>query len=443
MSGYLWRGAFKIPRFPYTGNEHIHEQPTLFELFGEDAFLDQSDKACDARAPCSITSAGLRMSARIQWLEDGIERSALWWSEKAASPPPQVILGDDSLSADKAIRLASQGFSILWRGDFQNARHLLQAMARRIDRRSRRPGSGDGGAPQEIFYKYRQARLQRARTLAAVLIPVEEGYRIPLRRAPDLSNALAQVHGPTAEEFITPLSDVLGFVSAFEWRKKGIHIPALAGLQTQRIYPHYGVFPPTRQEYVDLVADMTLPASMGADSIAFDIGTGTGLLAALLVRKGVARVVATDIAPRSIACARENFERLGVSAQIDLMQTDLFPRGNASLIVCNPPWIPAQPASSLETAIYDPQNRMLYGFIAELRDHLLPGGEGWLVLSDLAEHLGLRTRAQLLSVIADAGLKIVDRSDCRPTHAKAADAENPLHFARSSEVTSLWRLVCA
>ncbi len=382
------------------------------------------------------------MSTQVCWIEDGSERSATWWSVKEAPPPQQVVIGDDSLSADKAIRLASQGVSILWRGDFQNARHLLQAMARRIDRRIRRPGSASRSAPHEIFHRYRQARMQRARTLAAVLVPFGDGYVIPLRRAQDVQEALAQVRGHEDGPFITPLSDVLGFVGAFEWRKKGVAVPALTGLQTERIYPHYGVFPPTRQEYVDLVADMTLPASMPQDSLAFDIGTGTGVLAAMLVRKGMARVVATDNAPRAIACARENFERLGISGQIDLQQVDLFPPGRAGLVVCNPPWIPAQPSSLLETAIYDPQNRMLDGFLAGLRGHLLPGGEGWLVLSDLAEHLGLRTREQLLAGIADSGLKILDRSDCRPVHRKARDATDPLHFARAAEVTSLWRLGC-
>ncbi len=38
---------------------------------------------------------------------------------------------------------------------------------------------------------------------------------------------------------------------------------------------------------------------------------------------------------------------------------------------------------------------MLRGFLAGLADHLAPGGEGWLILSDLAEHLGLRPREQL------------------------------------------------
>jgi prophage antirepressor-like protein len=83
---------------------------------------------------------------------------------------------------------------------------------------------------------------------------------------------------------------------------------------------------------------------------------------------------------------------------------------------------------------------MLHGFLAGLAAHLEPGGEGWLVLSDLAEHLGLRTRAELLAAVDAAGLKVLGRTDVRPHHPRTADASDPLHAARAAELTSLWRL---
>jgi hypothetical protein len=83
---------------------------------------------------------------------------------------------------------------------------------------------------------------------------------------------------------------------------------------------------------------------------------------------------------------------------------------------------------------------MLRGFLGALAAHLLPGGEGWLVLSDLAEHLGLRSREQLLGWFDAAGLHVVERIDTRPRHARASDSSDPLHAARKAEVTSLWRL---
>ena len=86
---------------------------------------------------------------------------------------------------------------------------------------------------------------------------------------------------------------------------------------------------------------------------------------------------------------------------------------------------------------------MLRGFLDGLTAHLEPGGEGWLILSDLAEHLGLRTREELLTAIEAAGLRVVDRTDTRPRHSRAKDTTDPLHTARAAEVTSLWRLTRA
>jgi methylase of polypeptide subunit release factors len=123
-----------------------------------------------------------------------------------------------------------------------------------------------------------------------------------------------------------------------------------------------------------------------------------------------------------------------------VVQADLFPEGRAPLVLCNPPWVPARPSSPLEHAVYDPDSRMLRGFLAGLADHLEQGGEGWLILSDLAEHLGLRSREELLGWIAAAGLKVSGRIDTRPRHPKAADRDDPLHAARAAELTSLWRL---
>jgi prophage antirepressor-like protein len=83
---------------------------------------------------------------------------------------------------------------------------------------------------------------------------------------------------------------------------------------------------------------------------------------------------------------------------------------------------------------------MLKGFLDGLKNHLLPEGEGWLILSDLAEHLGLRSRQELLGWIDRADLKVISRIDTKPKHSKPFDQSDLLYFARSAETTSLWRL---
>jgi methylase of polypeptide subunit release factors len=241
---------------------------------------------------------------------------------------------------------------------------------------------------------------------------------------------------------VASLRDLLGMTSAHEWRKKGVEITALGDAPNNRIHPHYGVFSPVRGEYVGLVATAPLPkAEQGqTELVAFDIGTGTGVLSAVLARRKVSKVVATDMDPRALACARANLEQLGVAQQAEVLETDLFPPGLASIVVCNPPWLPARPSSPIEHAVYDEGSRMLLGFLAGLAAHLTPHGEGWLILSDFAEHLGLRTRAELLAAIEQAGLTVLGRMDAKPIHGKVADTTDPLHAARASELTSLWRL---
>ncbi|MGF6879366.1 methyltransferase [Paraburkholderia sp. MM5477-R1] len=367
--------------------------------------------------------------ATLTWPEADGPRTVRWRSEAAVPPPKRVVVADDRTTADSAYRLACEGTALLWRGDFQNARQLLQAVTRRLERKPRKQGA----TPLDAFNQHRQAQSQRARTLGMILIPLDADYAIPLRRAPDVRQACIEAYGPASgDASVVSLRELLGLIGAHEWRKKGVEITALG----ERIHPHFGVFSPVRGEYVDLVARTPLPSL----DLAFDIGTGTGVLAALLAKRGVRKIVATDQDARALACARENLARLGFAEHVEIVQADLFPDGRAPLVVCNPPWVPARPASPLEYAVYDPDSRMLVGFLNGLADHLTPGGEGWLIISDFAEHLGLRTREWLLAAIEHAGLSVVGREDIRPRHPKASDQNDPLYVARAAEVTSLWRL---
>ncbi len=399
---------------------------------------------------------------RLHWTDGDEPRSARWRSLANVPPPRRVVLADDTLSADAAHKLVCEGTALLWRGDFHQARQMLQALGRRVDRRLRGKPSARSKALANLtqaHHLHRKAQAERARLLGLLLLPFEADHRVPLRRAPDVRQACLEAHGEVDEPYVASLRELQGLIGAHEWRKQGVAVPALGG---DLIHPHHGVFSPVRGEYVDLVAQAPLPAVLrtvptdspthadvdAAFHTAWDIGAGTGVLCAVLARRGVAKVVGTDLAPRALACARDNLRRLGLADRARLVEADLFPASpdgaspaRAALIVCNPPWLPGQPSSAVEQAVYDPDSRMLRGFLAGLAEHLVPGGEGWLILSDLAEHLGLRTREQLETWIREAGLGVAGRLDTRPRHRKAQDTTDPLHAARQAEVTSLWRLV--
>jgi SAM-dependent methyltransferase len=384
----------------------------------------------------------------ITWQENGELRRARWRSEARAAPPATVLPVDDTLTANAAFKLVGEGTALLWRGDYHNARQLLQALSRRVDRPARvqTPRAGTPPPPpadaRTLFFRHRESQARRATLLGRLLLPFEADHTLPLRRAPDVRAAVDEAWGPPdGDASVASLRELQGLVGAHEWRKKGVEVPALGG----RIHPHFGVFSPVRGEYVGLVAKAPFPpaAKGAAPELAFDIGTGTGVLAALLAKRGVRRVVATDTDPRALACAKENAARLGVATQVELVAADMFPEGRAPLVVCNPPWVPAPVNAAIERAVYDPDSAMLRAFLAGLAAHLAPGGEGWLILSDFAEHLGLRTRDELLAWIAQGGLRVVARLDTRPVHPKSGDPGDPLFAARAKETTSLWRLGAA
>ncbi|ATG50160.1 methyltransferase [Brachybacterium vulturis] len=367
----------------------------------------------------------------VRWSEHGAEHAARWHSENGAPPPTRLEIADDALTADAALRRLRAGNGLLWRGDYPGARQLLAAIGRRIDRRS--PPRSDDIAQQ--FRDHRAQRAHRATLLGGVVVLLDPGHRLDLRRAPDVAEACREAYGELHEPMLVSLPELLGVLSAHQWQLTGVAIPALG----ERIHARYGVFSPVRSEYVDLVAEAPLPQIEGG-AAAFDLGTGTGVLAAVLARRGAAHVVATDINPRAVTCARENVQRLGLEGRVTVVETDLFPPGRADLVVCNPPWLPGAATSALELGVYDESSSMLRGFLDGLAEHLRPGGEGWLILSDLAEHLQLRGRQELLRMIEGAGLMVAGTLETAPRHPRAKDPRDRLHAARSQEATVLWRL---
>lgn len=376
------------------------------------------------------------MSApRVGWREPTGEASALWLS--GIHPPPTKLgRADDTTNGAAAVARARSGEALVYGGDFRNARQLLAAMSRRL---ARVAGPRGARAPADLRAAFRADRAQRRlehEVLSRLLVPVEGAWRIALAHAPDVAAACGEALGaPPDERGLLPLRELLGIVGAHEWRRKGVFVPALGAA----VHPHYGVYAPVRGEYVALVAAAAAEWPV-AGKRALDVGTGTGVLAAVLARAG-ARVVATDVEARAVACAQENVARLGVAGSVEVVLADLFAPGPFDLVVSNPPWLPADAASPLERAVYDPGGRFLEALVAGLPDHLAPGGEAWLVLSDLAERLGLRPAGHVEGLAARAGLAVRDVREARPEHPRARDAEDPLHAARAAEVVRLYRLV--
>src|SRR5690606_6013875 len=203
------------------------------------------------------------------WTENEQKRQAGWLAAQYGPAPRRILIGDDTLNADAAYRLASQGTAILWRGDFHNGRQLLQAMARRFDARrndahkaKRTPRNtadvrSASLSAADIFNQHRLRQSQRAQILNRLLIELvdtpsaqhDTTLSLDLRRAPDVGQACEAAIGPVAGPLLLPLRALQGYIGAYEWLRKGVAVPGLPG----RIHVSYGVFSPNRGEYLDLV----------------------------------------------------------------------------------------------------------------------------------------------------------------------------------------------
>jgi methylase of polypeptide subunit release factors len=383
----------------------------------------------------TLAKESFKTQDQVSWQEKNKAQTATWQSEAGNPPPKNILIADDTTNAKVAYKQVCEGASLLYRGDFQNAKQLLQAITRKFDVKPIKPAEN----LTQVFHQHRARQIQRASITNKILIELKYGS-CDLKRAPETKDAVAGALvintkiDKIPERLLLSLRELLGMNGAHEWHKKGVQIDALSA----NIHAAYGVYSPIRGEYLELINS----APLNNFKTAFDIGTGTGVIAAVLVTRGIKKVIATDNSIRALNCATDNIAKLDLKQYIEVEQANLFPTGSkkADLIVCNPPWLPAKANAPIEHAIYDPNSAMLKGFLNGVKNHLNDDGEAWLVMSDLAEHLGLRTNEELQKWIAEAGLSIIEKLDIAPKHAKSSDQSDPLYAARSKEVTSLYRL---
>ena len=162
----------------------------------------------------------------VHWTEGGEACSARWRSESGAPPPRRVVIADDRTTADDAYGLACQGTALLWRGDFQNARQMLVALATRAERRARKPKKL--GRILDAAYRRRSVPSATARPghngrarWARCWCRSRRTMVFRLRRAPDIRQACAEAYGPGEGPSIASLRALLGLIGAHEWRTQG------------------------------------------------------------------------------------------------------------------------------------------------------------------------------------------------------------------------------
>ncbi|MBI4872460.1 MAG: class I SAM-dependent methyltransferase [Candidatus Riflebacteria bacterium] len=142
-----------------------------------------------------------------------------------------------------------------------------------------------------------------------------------------------------------------------------------------------------------------------------DLGTGSGIVALYAAQLGAARVVATDLEPRAIACTRENARRMNLERVVETRLVHLEnpsayagirPGEVFDIILSSPPSeanrAPSVISGSVDDGVTQNDNvRLGLSIVGGLRDHLVPDGVAVLfypsdlllpIMVSYARHLG-------------------------------------------------------
>lgn len=159
--------------------------------------------------------------------------------------------------------------------------------------------------PLEIFHRERNVKQNISQQIGRIGYMVDKGYQLNIlgNNKPEIKNlekfinekadSFDSANSYKKPDFFLPVNTLHGLINSQEWQKNGIEILML---NNRLIYPYYGVWSPTSQEYLTLVnlfmKGLKDPHKM-KNSI--DLGSGTGILSIMAVENGIGgEIIALD-----------------------------------------------------------------------------------------------------------------------------------------------------
>ncbi len=243
----------------------------------------------------------------------------------------------------------------------------------------------------------------------------------------DLEVLAAEFAKTALESYGAPIQPIVSFINRVTARQEALAAvdksPVATLLERHHVqYPYActfgearliideGVFCPT---FTNVSPFLLGNIPLGPDQRVLDAFSGSGAFGINAALHGAKEVVAFDISARAVACAKKNAVNNSVGARFDarLGTIDCIGKNETfDLIIANPPLLPGEPATDLESAVLDRGLQATIDFIRRLPRHLAPKGSCYLLTSDIVDRCGLdiakvcRRLGLAVSTVAQANL---------------------------------------
>ncbi|MFQ6064499.1 MAG: 16S rRNA (adenine(1518)-N(6)/adenine(1519)-N(6))-dimethyltransferase RsmA [Candidatus Bathyarchaeia archaeon] len=174
---------------------------------------------------------------------------------------------------------------------------------------------------------------------------------------------------------------------------------------------------------------------VGEGEVVLDMGTGCGILGILAAKKG-AKVVAVDVNPYAVECARTNAKLNHVEGKVEIRLGNLYEplkeKEKFDVVIFNPPYLPSKAGNQkswIERAWSGrPTGRYIIdNFIFEVSNHVKEGGRILLVQSSLSNidetvrklrEVGFRVGIIAERKVAFERIVLVEAEKCSETSRK-------------------------
>ena len=288
-------------------------------------------------------------------------------------------------------------------------------------------------SPKDIFHLYRRGKINQIHFLARVGFTIDQNYKIFLRFVPEIPilNSAIRTFITEPMPIFMPINLWDGIISANEWNEKGIQIAGLGN----KIYPGYGVWPPTNQEYLKLFTDYI--SSSNLEGTAVDLGSGSGVLGMILAKHGL-NSFGVDNNFHAAKSSNLNAQRLGLDFTAVHGDANSIIIPECDVLVCNPPWIPAVSSSILDNGNYDPDENLLKASFSQTKK-LKPNGRFLLIYSDLAQNLELQNKGRIEELCKENNLVIKNILSCH--FPITLDHTHPLKPFRDKSFIYLYEII--